>query len=120
VTTFAPGGTGQDAIIWRAVRRPPGRTLARAPSTVWVAAGRLTGLTVADPEARRASDLVQRRFARAAPDRLRVADITYVSTWSGTVYVGFVVHAYPQRIIGWRSGTSMRAQLVLDAVEQAV
>jgi putative transposase len=82
--------------------------------------GRVRRTTVADPAAQRASDLVQRRFAPPAPDRLWVADITYVSTWSGWVYVAFVVDAYARRIIGWRSGTAMTAQLVLDALEHAV
>ena len=56
----------------------------------------------------------------AAPDRLWVADITYVSTWSGWVYVAFVIDAFARRIIGWRCGSSMSTQLVLDALEQAV
>jgi putative transposase len=82
--------------------------------------GRVKRTTIADPAADRAGDLVQRRFAPAAPDRLWVADITYVSTWSGWVYVAFVVDAFARRIIGWRTGTSMSTQLVLDALEQAV
>ena len=64
--------------------------------------------------------LVERRFAPLAPDRLWVADFTYVSTWSGWVYVAFVIDAYARRIIGWRSSTSMTAALVLDALEHAV
>ena len=63
---------------------------------------------------------MQRRFAPLAPDRLWVADLTYVSTWSGWVYVAFVVDAYARRILGWRTGTTMATQLVLDAVEQAI
>src|SRR5204862_7046844 len=58
--------------------------------------------------------------APTAPDRLWVADLTYVSTWSGWVYVAFVVDAYARRILGWRCGTRMSTQLVLDAVEQAI
>ena len=75
---------------------------------------------IADPAAQRARDLVRRDFAPPAPDRLWVADITYVSTWSGWVYVAFVIDAFARRIIGWRCGTSMSTQLVLDALEQAV
>jgi putative transposase len=82
--------------------------------------GKVKRTTIADPAADRAADLIQRRFAPAAPDRLWVADITYVSTWSGWVYVAFVVDAFARRIIGWRTGTSMSTQLVLDALEQAV
>jgi putative transposase len=52
--------------------------------------------------------------------RLWVADFTYVATWSGTVYVAFVLDAYSQRILGWRPATSMRTDLVLDALEMAI
>src|SRR5262249_47815519 len=55
-----------------------------------------------------------------APDRLWVADFTYVPTWSGMVYVAFVIDAYSRRIVGWRAATSMRTALVLDALEQAI
>jgi putative transposase len=82
--------------------------------------GKVKRTTIADPAAERARDLVNRNFTPAAPDRLWVADITYVSTWSGWVYVAFVIDAYARRIIGWRTGTSMSTQLVLDALEQAV
>ncbi len=76
--------------------------------------------TTADPAAERARDVALRNFRPLAPDRLWVADITYVSTWSGWVYVAFVVDAYARRILGWRCGSSMTTQLVLDALEQAV
>ena len=49
---------------------------------------------------------MNRNFAPTAPDRLWVADITYVSTWSGWVYVAFVVDAYARRILGWRCGST--------------
>ena len=82
--------------------------------------GKVKRTTIADPAAARPDDLVQRRFAPTAPNRLWVADITYVSTWAGWVYVAFVVDAYARRILGWRTGTSMTSQLVLDALDQAV
>jgi putative transposase len=82
--------------------------------------GKVKRTTIADPTASRPSDLVGRRFAPLAPDRLWVADFTYVSTWAGWVYVAFVIDAYARRIIGWRTSTSMTAQLVLDAIEHAV
>ena len=63
---------------------------------------------------------MQRRFRPAAPNRLWVADFTYVPTWSGMVYVAFVIDAYARRILGWRAATSMRTALVLDAIEQAI
>jgi len=82
--------------------------------------GKVKRTTIPDTAAQRPADLVQRRFAPAAPNRLWVADITYVSTWSGWVYVAFLVDAYARRILGWRAGTTMTTQLVLDALEQAV
>ncbi len=94
--------------------------LMRRAGLVGARRGKVKRTTIADPAAARPADLVRRRFAPAAPDRLWVADITYVSTWSGWVYVAFVVDAYARRILGWRTGTSMGAQLVLDAVEHAI
>jgi putative transposase len=76
--------------------------------------------TIADPAAARANDLVGRRFGPLAPNVLWAADITYVSTWSGWVYVTFVTDAYARRILGLRTSTSMTTQLVLDAVEHAI
>jgi hypothetical protein len=76
--------------------------------------------TIADPAAPRAADLVERRFSQARPDAVLVADFTYVATWSGTVYVAFVIDCHSRRILGWRAATSMRTELVLDALEQAL
>jgi putative transposase len=76
--------------------------------------------TIADPAAVRPLDLVGRRFNPPAPNALWVADFTYVATWAGVVYVAFVIDAYARRILGWRAAMSMRTQLVLDALEQAV
>jgi putative transposase len=76
--------------------------------------------TVPDPAAARPAGLVKRRFSPPAPDRLWVADFTYVPTWAGMVYVAFVIDAYSRRILGWRAATSMRTALVLDALEQAL
>ena len=61
-----------------------------------------------------------RNFHPPAPNRLWVADLTYVSTWSGWVYVAFVVDAYARRILGWRTATTMTTGIVLDALEQAI
>ena len=82
--------------------------------------GRRVITTRSDGRAARPADLVQRRFRPAAPNRLWVADFTYVSTWSGTVYVAFVIDAYARRILGWRASTNMRTDLVLDTIEQAI
>ena len=70
--------------------------------------------------AARPADLVQRQFGPPAPNRLWVADLTYVSTWSGFAYVAFVVDAYARRILGWRVAATMATSMVLDAIEQAI
>jgi putative transposase len=75
--------------------------------------------TVADDSHVRYPDLVDRCFYAAAPNRLWVADFTYVATWMGFVYVAFVIDAYSRRIVGWRAARSMTTDLVLDAVEHA-
>lgn len=82
--------------------------------------GKKVRTTVPDPAAARPADLVRRRFSRPAPDRLWVADYTYVPAWTGMVYVAFVIDAYSRRILGWRAATSMKTALVLDALEQAL
>jgi hypothetical protein len=70
--------------------------------------------------AERAKDLVGRNFAPLAPDRLWVADFTHVSTLASWVYVAFVIDAYARRILGWKASSSMTADLVLAAVDQAI
>jgi putative transposase len=82
--------------------------------------GKTKRTTIADPTAPRPADLVQRRFAPPAPNRLWVADLTYVSTWSGFAYVAFVVDAYARRILGWRVAATMATSMVLDGIEQAI
>jgi putative transposase len=82
--------------------------------------GRQVRTTIPAPAAARPGDLVRRRFSPPAPDRLWVADFTYVPTWAGMVYVAFVIDAYSRRILGWRAATTMRTALVLDALEQAL
>jgi putative transposase len=82
--------------------------------------GRRHRTTIADAAAARPADLVGRQFNPTAPNRTWVADFTYVPTWSGMVYVAFVIDAYSRRILGWRAATSMKTALVLDALEQAV
>ena len=82
--------------------------------------GKVKRTTIADPAAARPADLVQRRFAPPAPNRLWVADLTYVSTWSGFAYVAFVTDAYARRILGWRVASTMTTTMVLDGIEQAI
>ena len=76
--------------------------------------------TVPDTAAPRPADLVDRNFTVAAPNRLWVSDLTYVATWRGFVYVAFVIDAYARRIVGWRASASLRTDLALDALEQAL
>jgi hypothetical protein len=85
-----------------------------------VVRGRKTITTVRDDESVRPPDLVDRQFVAQRPTELWVADFTYVATWSGFVYVAFVVEVFSRRIVGWRASTSMRTELVLDALEQAL
>jgi transposase InsO family protein len=68
----------------------------------------------------RPPELVERRFAAFRPNRLWVADFTYVATWNGFVYVAFVIDVFSRRIVGWRVAGSMKTDLVLDALEQAL
>jgi putative transposase len=82
--------------------------------------GRRVRTTRPDSAAARPADLVRRQFTAAGPDRLWVADFTYVPTWAGMVYVAFVIDAYSRRILGWRAATSMKTSLVLDALEHAL
>jgi putative transposase len=75
--------------------------------------------TVADPDALRAPDLVNRNFTADRPDALWVTDLTYVPTRSGMAYVCFIVDAFSRRIVGWRVASNMRTDMVLDALEMA-
>ena len=65
-------------------------------------------------------DLVERDFAPAGPDRLWVADITYVPTWSGFLYLAVVVDAWSRRVVGWAMETHLRTELVLQALNMAL
>jgi putative transposase len=82
--------------------------------------GKIKRTTIADSAAARASDLVGRKFAPRAPNRLWVADFTYVSTMAGWVYVAFVIDAYARRILGWKVSASMTTDLVLAAIDQTI
>ncbi|MCG7582393.1 IS3 family transposase [Mycolicibacterium sp. OfavD-34-C] len=82
--------------------------------------GKAIATTIADAGAVRPADLVGRRFGPVAPNRLWVADLTYVSTWSGFAYVAFVTDAYARRILGWRVASTMATTMVLDSIEQAI
>jgi putative transposase len=76
--------------------------------------------TVRDRDARPAPDLVERRFASDGPDRLWVADITYIPTWAGFLYLAVVVDTWSRRVVGWAMATHLRTELVLDALNMAL
>jgi putative transposase len=76
--------------------------------------------TIADEAAARPQDLVARNFTATGPNQLWVADLTYVATWRGFAYVAFVVDVFSRRIVGWRASNSLRSDLALDALEQAL
>ena len=76
--------------------------------------------TIPDDRAARPADLVDRQFEAEGPDRLWLADITYVATWSGFAYVALVIDAYSRFIVGWRVANNLRTDLALDALEQAL
>jgi transposase InsO family protein len=82
--------------------------------------GRRWRTTIPDEALARPADLVKRAFTATRPDELWVADITFVSTWRGPVYVAFVIDVFSRRIVGWRVWNSLRTDLVLDALEQAL
>jgi len=81
---------------------------------------RRKGLTRRDPDARPAPDLVERNFVADGPDQLWVADITYVPTWSGWLYLSVVLDAWSRRVVGWSMATHLRSELVLDALNMAL
>ena len=85
-----------------------------------VVRGREVKTTVPDDLAERPMDLVRRDFTADRPNRLWVADLTYVATWSGFVYVAFITDVFSRKIVGWRVSNSLRSDLALDALEQAL
>ena len=73
-----------------------------------------------DPDARPAPDLINRNFLALAPNRLWVADITYIPTWAGFLYLAVVLDSFSRRIVGWAMATHLRAELVLEALNMAL
>jgi putative transposase len=76
--------------------------------------------TIPDPGDQRPTDLVNRQFSAPAPNRLWVADLTYVATWAGFCSAALVIDASSRAIVGWRVATTLRAELALDALEMAI
>ena len=113
--------------VWRQMQRE-GHQLARctvarlmrSAGLQGVIRGKPTRTTIGDKAVPCPLDHVNRVFRAPAPNRLWVSDFTYVSAWSGFVYVAFVIDAYARRIVGWRVSRTAHASFVLDALEQAL
>ena len=85
-----------------------------------VVRGKTPRTTVAADGTDRPADLVDRHFVAAAPNRLWVADLTYVKTHSGWVYLAFIVDVLSRYVVGWQVSRSLRTDLALDALEMAI
>jgi transposase InsO family protein len=97
------------------------RRLMRAMGLAGAVRGRAwVTTTQPDHAAPRPADLVDRQFTATRPNQLWVSDFTYVATWRGFVYVAFVIDVFARRIVGWRASASLRTDLALDALEQAI
>jgi putative transposase len=94
--------------------------LMRAVDVQGVSRRKFQRTTRRDPAAAPAPDLVSRAFAAVGPDRLWVADITYIPTWAGFLYLAVVLDVWSRRVIGWATATHRRPELVLDALNMAV
>jgi putative transposase len=103
-----------------AVARCTVERLMRRMGLKGVMRGKARKTTIPDLSLPRPADLVDRHFTVSAPNRLWVADLTYVSTWAGMVYSAFVTDAFSRRILGWRTSTTLRTDLALDALEMAL
>jgi len=113
--------------VWRqlnregiAVGRERVARLMRAMGLEGVVRGKSKRTTIPDEQAERPADLVDRKFTAPAPNRLWVADLTYVWTRAGFVYVAFVIDIFSRYIVGWRVSSSLHAELALDALEMAL
>jgi putative transposase len=113
--------------IWIALRRT-GVDVGRDRVARLMGALGIEGLTRAKkprttkpaPPAQRPDDLVKRDFTAPGPNRLWVADLTYVATWAGFAYTAFIIDVYSRLIVGWRVSSFLRADLALDALEMAI
>ncbi len=114
--------------VWRQLRRE-GHSVARCTverlmremGLAGAVRGRAWKITTqSQPALDRPADLVDRTFVATRPNQLWVSDFTYVATWTGFVYVAFVIDVFARRIVGWRVSSSMRTDFVLDALEQAI
>jgi len=104
----------------RPVSRKRVARLMRAAGLQGVSRRRPVRTTRRDETARPAPDLVERDFAAGGPNRLWVADITYIPTWSGFLYLAVVLDAWSRRVVGWAMAAHLRTELVLEALEMAI
>lgn len=104
---------------WRIGRKRVAR-LMRGAGLAGVTLRRYPVTTRRASERRPAPDLVEREFAADQPDQLYVADITYIPTWAGFLYLAVVLDVSSRRVVGWSMATHLRAELVLDALEMAL
>jgi putative transposase len=113
--------------VWRQLHRE-GITVARCTVERLMSELGLEGVrrgkphktTTPDAAAARPADLVERDFSASGPNQLWVADLTYVATWSGFVYVALVIDAFSRFIVGWQAARWLRTDLALDALEMAI
>jgi putative transposase len=103
-----------------AVARCTVARLMKAMGLEGVVRGKRRKTTIPDKATPCPQDKVNRQFAADRPNRLWVSDFTYVATWSGFVYVAFVIDVYARNIVGWRASRTATAGFVLDALEQAL
>ena len=103
-----------------AVSRKRVARLMREASLEGASRRRQFGTTVRSAEHRQAPDLVERNFVAEGPDRLWVADITYIPTWSGFLFLAVVLDAWSRRIVGWSMATHLRTELVLEALNMGL
>jgi putative transposase len=82
--------------------------------------GKAWRTTIADPQARRARDLVERDFTALAPNRLWVGDFTYLRCWEGVAFFSFIIDVFSRKVVGWQLASHMRTTLVLDALRMAL
>jgi putative transposase len=94
--------------------------LMRAAGLQGVTRRKVTWTTIREPGAKPAPDLVQRNFSVDKPDQLWVADITYIHTWAGFLFLAVVMDAWSRRILGWSMANHLRTELVLDALGMAI
>ena len=104
---------------WQVGRKRVAR-LMRAADLRGVSRRKAPRTTQRRPEAQPAPDLVQRDFTASRPNELWVADITYIATWTGFLYLAVVLDAWSRRVVGWAMATHLRTELVLAALQMAI